>query len=105
MCRVQVFVMPDSICAADDLHAPHEFRFTLSEKTQLHELFELLVSQYLPNISGQTEQWDAYIQSKLVGSIGKDLSCHQFNLSQDTELCDLVAPDGTLRVQLSYLLD
>lgn len=69
-------VTRDSVCAGDDINAPHLVKFRNIEKKSLNDLFEFLNMKYLPrNVQGGTF-WLIKNKNNLVGGI--ELPSHRF---------------------------
>jgi hypothetical protein len=67
MDKVLVKVRRESVCAGDDINAPHEYNFSIHEESTLNELFgHLARKKYLANVSGSNHSWEATIEGEKV---------------------------------------
>jgi hypothetical protein len=56
--RKQIFVARESVCAADDLFAPHLKKWPASQAKSVNQLMQKLKDEYLPcNIQGGKATW------------------------------------------------
>ena len=64
---ILIKVERDSVCMGDDIDAPHEYSFSLTEDSTLLEVFaHLEKKRYLAGVAGKDHSWDAIISNKKV---------------------------------------
>jgi hypothetical protein len=79
--RINVVITRDSVCAADDCHAPHERSVYVYSFTD-PEVFARETSMgYLPNVAGAGHSWSCHLNGKKIAEIKPD-SIHSM-------VCDL----------------
>jgi hypothetical protein len=59
----------DSVCAGDDVDAPHSYKFTVPENADLGEIFtHLEKKRYLALVAGLNHSWEAVIGKQTVAT-------------------------------------
>lgn len=67
MSNYSVNIQRDSVCAGDDIEAPHSYAFAIQENALLKDIFDHLATEsYLPSVSGVNHFWEAIIGIKIV---------------------------------------
>ena len=103
MSGIQVIVHRNSVCAGDDVLAPNESRFWLSDDAHVAEIFlELSASGYLPSISGSNEHWEAKVNGVKVCSFGKNIENPEYLISSNAKVSEIGDFQGTARVKFKY---
>lgn len=103
MSGIQVIVHRDSVCAGDDVLAPNEARFWLSDNAQLSEIFkELSATAYLPSIAGSDERWEANVNGVKVCSFSKNIEKPDCIVPDNTLISKLGNFEGAAKVRLKY---
>ena len=93
----------DSVCAGDDIDAPHEQRFSMpATATIMHLFLELEKMRYLPSIAGENERWEAYLNQKLICRFQKDIGNPSFVVPGDTPLSKFASDTPEIIVNLRY---
>jgi len=55
---MKIHLTRDSVCAADDLHAPHLYKYAIFDNATYEEIcLTIIRSDYLPKISGGQATW------------------------------------------------
>ena len=103
MSGIQVIVQRDSVCAGDDVTAPNEIRFWLSDDAKIKEIFsELTAKGYLPTIAGFNERWSAKVNGIEVCTFNKNIGKPDYVIQSESQISSLNSFDGTARVFLTY---
>jgi len=103
MSGIEVIVQRDSVCAGDDVDAPHEKSFWLNDGAPVCEVFrELAASGYLPSIAGSNEHWEATINGEVVCRFGKNIENPEYVISASKDLAQLCASYNAVKIRLIY---
>lgn len=103
MSGIQVIVQRDSVCAGDDVTAPNEIRFWLSDEAKIKEIFsELTAKDYLPTIAGFNESWRAEVCGNAVCTFNKNIGKPDYIIDSDNQISSFKNFDGTASVFLTY---
>ena len=62
----------DSVCAGDDMDAPHKTIIAMNSITETIALVTKISQKYLPNIAGQNHHWECLLNGKIIAVIEKD---------------------------------
>jgi len=101
--KLSVVLRRDSVCAGDDIDAPHEEKIVMPSTATLAQLFlELEKIKYLPSIAGKNESWEAYINQKLICRFGKNIDHPTFVVNEDITLSKFSSTNSEISVQLRY---
>ena len=99
---MKVNLTRESVCAADDCHAPHEKSITVPSNATVRDLARTIKREYLPNnIQGGQATWS------LVTSIPLAVLAQQWSEPKLLPLCDVnlsgfAGPDGSVKAHLNY---
>jgi hypothetical protein len=67
MSEIQIKCERDSVCAGDDVDAPHSYKFTVPQNADLSEIFAHLERKgYLALVAGLNHSWEAVIGKQTV---------------------------------------
>jgi len=68
--KLKIQLTRDSVCAADDINAPHSRNLEIFSFVEPEALINHLAAGYLPStIQGSGHSWDCLLNDVLVGSI------------------------------------
>lgn len=103
MSGIQIVVRRDSVCAGDDIDAPHEKRFWLRDEANINEVFRALVAMdYLPSIAGSRESWEAHLTDEVIFKVGKNFENPEFLVSPLNKVKGYVSSNSLAEVKLVY---
>lgn len=90
-----VNVERDSICAGDDIDAPHAMRFAFQLTDTLEQALSTIVDAYLPNnIAGGKATWIVEAAGKSVAVVAQQWESPQFLIKPTTQLIECVVPEA-----------
>jgi hypothetical protein len=67
--KVEIRLTRDSVCAADDVDAPHEDTVTMYTFLDPVALTSHVSSGYLPTVQGAGHTWDCELNGKVIATI------------------------------------
>ena len=70
--RFNIFVTRDSVCAGDDIDAPHKKDVSIKDILDPIKLVSFLSSDYLPNINGVGHSWDCRFNGITIARIAQN---------------------------------
>ena len=92
----------DSVSMGDDVNAPHEYAFNLTESSGLGDIFvHLEKKRYLPGVAGKNHSWDAVIGQKKVAHF-KGNNKFPEPSKVLSKLLSKFAKDGQVNVSFTY---
>lgn len=91
----------ESVCAADDCHAPHEKNLTVPDDSTVQDLAETIQREYLPKIQGGRATWS------LVTRVPVAVLAQQWREAKvifpfDDVVAKLASPGGPVRLHVNY---
>jgi hypothetical protein len=69
---VDIELTRDSVCAGDDIDAPHKRTIKSRSFIDPIVLVSDIYSEYLPNVDGHGHTWDCIFNNQLIAVIAKD---------------------------------
>ena len=67
--KLSIKLTRDSVCAGDDVDAPHKKTVTIPSFTDPVVLIQHLISSYLPSVSGYGHYWDAFLNGQKLATL------------------------------------
>ncbi len=93
----------DSVCAADDIHAPHTKPFAFRGKDTLAEVLStILGAGYLANIAGGKATWIVEADGKPVAVVAQQWDSPEFLIDSATLVTDCTTPDAPRSLFFNY---
>jgi hypothetical protein len=93
----------DSVCAADDIDAPHEKRFSIPVKAALSELYEAVSGQdYLARIAGGDATWVLKIGTENIAVLAQQWRRPMFLLPSTTAVRQFADETRVCEVHIEY---
>jgi hypothetical protein len=100
---MKILLTRDSVCAADDVDAPHPFAISIEDGSSSMQILQAIrASDYLPNMGGGNASW---VPSSIlpIGVIAQQWQNPKANWRVLPDMQGLDWSDGDLRVHVSYL--
>jgi len=99
---MRLVIWRDSVCAGDDVDAPHELSLTFPSDASLQNLADLLLAQrYLASISGGQATW-ILESTRPLAVFAQQWPHPRFLMAPDTPLTSLVDPEALPHLQFRY---
>ena len=93
----------DSVCAGDDIDAPHAKRFAFRGKDTLAETLSAIVGAgYLANIAGGKATWIVEAAGKPVAVVAQQWDSPEFLIDPATLVADCITPDSPRAIFFRY---
>ena len=70
--QIRIKMTRDSVCAADDCHAPHEKNISTPTFLDPVALTSHLSACYLPSVNGVGHTWDCVLNGKVIATVSVD---------------------------------
>jgi len=97
-----LYVTRESVCAGDDVDAPHARTFVLSSPPSIEQaLTTVLASGYLPSIAGGMASWSV-ASGRPVAVIAQQWSVPRLLFLTERDLQQLDRSAGVLRLHFNY---
>ena len=87
--RLSIKLTRDSVCAGDDVDAPHEKFIEIPSFTDPQAFSTHLAAGYLPSVAGIGHTWDCVLNGRLVGTIltnGFRSRIHEVNYADENHV-------------------
>ena len=62
----------DSVCAGDDIDAPHGKNMSLNSIMDTEEFVARVSRKYLPAIEGKNHRWECFMNGRIIATIEKN---------------------------------
>jgi len=103
MSMMSIRVQRDSVCAGDDIEAPHKYEFEIKETCTLKDLFKHIERvNYLPKVMGKNHQWLAQVEGVVVARFKGNRKKPMRALNLKTRLINLSA-NANIRLTFKYV--
>ena len=101
--RLAIKVDRDSVCAWDDIHAPHAKRYSFQAKDTLSDaLSAILVAGYLLNIAGGKATWIVEATGKPVAVVAQQWGAPKFLIDPTSLVTDCITPKAPRALFFRY---
>ena len=67
--KIKLKLTRDSVCAGDDMNAPHEKKVSQPSFTDPFNFINNISSGYLPTVAGRGHTWDCLLNGNIYGTI------------------------------------
>ena len=98
---MKITLTRESVCAADDCHAPHEKRLTVPEDTMVSDLAKTIQRDYLPKIAGGQATW-SLVTHVPVAVLAQQWRKAKILFAFDDAVAKLKQADGAVRLHVNY---
>jgi hypothetical protein len=98
---MKVNLTRESVCAADDVDAPHATTLMLPDETTVADLARIIQNTYLPKICGGKATW-SMVSSIPVAVLAQQWSEPKSLLPLNLRVAKLNAADGTAAIHVNY---
>lgn len=98
---LKIMVTRDSVCAADDIDAPHEKIIHISKESTIHSLVEVLNKKYIPKIKNGKATWSLHLDKALVVWT-QEIEPPVFLISSNTKIQYIFNVKLPIKIHLKY---
>jgi hypothetical protein len=96
-------VARDSVCAGDDIDAPHAKQFAFQAKDTLAEALSAIVeTRYLANIAGGEATWIVEAAGKPVAVVAQQWKSPKFLIDPTTRVTECITPEAPRELFFRY---
>ena len=100
--KINVSVTRDSVCMGDDISAPHKMEFSVSNNSEVEEIFQILKDKnYLAMVNGTLHSWTAKIFDNPVAKVSGDSRIAVFK-SGISEQSKSYVIEGNMKIHFEY---